>query len=154
MTDRAITDRAITVEGMTDQAARTEFHPRWYRKRLSTWWWLGEWHYLTFILRELTSISVAWFVVLTLFQLRALLHGPETYAHFTASLQSPVMIALNAIAFCFVTFHTITWFNLAPRAMPVRMGGKRVPEFLVAAPNYVLWIAVSAFVAWLLLRTP
>jgi fumarate reductase subunit C len=154
MTDRAITDRAITDEGMTDQAARTEFHPRWYRKRLSTWWWLGEWHYLTFILRELTSISVAWFVVLTLFQLRALLHGPETYAHFTVSLQSPVMIALNAIAFCFVTFHTITWFNLAPRAMPVRMGGKRVPEFLVAAPNYVLWIAVSAFVGWLLLRTP
>ena len=154
MTDRAITDRAITDEGMTDQAARTEFHPRWYRKRLSTWWWLGEWHYLTFILRELTSISVAWFVVLTLFQLRALLHGPETYAHFAASLQSPVMIALNAIAFCFVTFHTITWFNLAPRAMPVRMGGKRVPEFLVAAPNYVLWIAVSAFVGWLLLRTP
>ena len=154
MTDRAITNRAITDEGMTDQAARTEFHPRWYRKRLSTWWWLGEWHYLTFILRELTSISVAWFVVLTLFQLRALLHGPETYAHFTTSLQSPVMIALNAIAFCFVTFHTITWFNLAPRAMPVRMGGKRVPEFLVAAPNYVLWIAVSAFVGWLLLRTP
>jgi fumarate reductase subunit C len=154
MTDRAITNRAITDEGMTDQAARTEFHPRWYRKRLSTWWWLGEWHYLTFILRELTSISVAWFVVLTLFQLRALLHGPETYAHFTVSLQSPVMIALNAIAFCFVTFHTITWFNLAPRAMPVRMGGKRVPEFLVAAPNYVLWIAVSAFVGWLLLRTP
>jgi fumarate reductase subunit C len=149
-----MTDRAITDEGITDQAARAEFHPRWYRKRLSTWWWLGEWHYLTFILRELTSISVAWFVVLTLFQLRALLHGPETYAHFTVSLQSPVMIALNAIAFCFVTFHTITWFNLAPRAMPVRMGGKRVPEFLVAAPNYVLWIAVSAFVGWLLLRTP
>jgi len=51
-------------------------------------------------------------------------------------------------------FHAITWFNLAPRAMPVRMGGKRVPEFLVAAPNYVLWIAVSVFVGWLLLRTP
>jgi len=144
----------MTDQIVTDQAARSEFHPRWYRERVSTWWWLGEWHYLKFILRELTSISVAWFVVLTLFQLRALWHGPETYAHFTGLLQSPVMIALNAIAFCFVMFHTITWFNLAPRAMPVRIGGKRVPEFLVAAPNYVLWIAVSAFVGWLLLRTP
>jgi len=149
MTDQMVTDQIVT-----DQAARSEFHPRWYRERVSTWWWLGEWHYLKFILRELTSISVAWFVVLTLFQLRALLHGPEAYARFTGRLQSPFMIALNAIAFCFVMFHTITWFNLAPRAMPVRMGGKRVPEFLVAAPNYVLWIAVSAFVGWLLLRTP
>ncbi len=144
----------MTDQTVIDQAVRSEFHPRWYRERVSTWWWLREWHYLKFILRELTSISVAWFVVLTLFQLRALLHGPEAYARFSGRLQSPFMIALNAIAFCFVMFHTITWFNLAPRAMPVRMGGKRVPEFLVAAPNYLLWIAVSAFVGWLLLRTP
>ena len=144
----------MTNQMMTDQAAGTEFHPRWYRVRVSTWWWLREWHYLKFILRELSSLSVAWFIGLTLFELRALLHGPETYARFTAHMQSPVMIALNAIAFCFVMFHAITWFNLAPRAMPVRMKGKRVPEFLVAAPSYVLWVMVSAFVGWLLVRTP
>jgi len=148
MTDQTMNDQTIT-----DQAARTEFHPRWYRKRLSTWWWLGEWHYLTFILRELSSLSVAWFVGLTLFQLRAFWRGPESYASFTTSLQSPSMIALNAIAFCFIVFHTITWFNAAPRAMPVRIGGKRVPELLVALPNYALLFVVSAFVAWLLLRT-
>jgi fumarate reductase subunit C len=140
-------------ETITDQAARTEFHPRWYRKRLSTWWWLGEWHYLTFILRELSSLSVAWFVVLTLFQLRALLRGPEAYAHFTHRLELPLMIAFNLLAFCFVVFHTITWFNAAPRAMPVRMGGKRVPELLVTLPNYAMLFVVSGFVAWLLLRT-
>jgi fumarate reductase subunit C len=137
-----------------DQAARTEFHPRWYRERVSTWWWLGEWHYLKFILRELSSLSVAWFVALTLLQLRALSRGPEVYARFANRLQSPLMIVLNLIAFCFVLFHAITWFNLAPRAMPVRVRGKRVPEFLVAAPNYALWIVVSGFVGWLLVRTP
>jgi fumarate reductase subunit C len=154
MTEQVIGGRIIAETGMTDQAARTDFHPRWYRKRLSTWWWLGEWHYLTFILRELSSIAVAWFVVVTLFQLRALSHGPETYARFSTRMQSPLMIAMNGVAFCFVVFHTITWFDAAPRAMPVRMHGKRVPEYMVAAPNYVLWIAVSAFVSWLLLRTP
>jgi len=51
-----------------------------------------------------------------------------------------------------VLFHTITWFNLAPSAMPVRLGGKRVPAFLVAAPSYVMWILISAFVSWLVLR--
>jgi len=139
---------------MTDRPQSTEFHPRWYRKRVSTWWWLGEWHYLKFILRELSSLSVAWFVALTLFQVRALLNGPEAYARSTHRLQSPLMIALNAIAFCFVLFHTITWFNLAPRAMPVRMGGKRVPEFLVAAPNYGLWVFASAAICWLIVGKP
>jgi fumarate reductase subunit C len=139
---------------MTDRPQSTEFHPRWYRKRVSTWWWLGEWHYLKFILRELSSLSVAWFVVLTLFQVRALLNGLEAYARFAHRLQSPLMIALNAIAFCFVLFHTITWFNLAPRAMPVRMGGKRVPEFLVAAPNYGLWVVASAAIGWLIVGKP
>lgn len=139
---------------MTDRPQSTEFHPRWYRKRVSTWWWLGEWHYLKFILRELSSLSVAWFVVVTLFQVRALLNGPEAYARFVHRLQSPLLIALNAIAFCFVLFHTITWFNLAPRAMPVRMGGKRVPEFLVAAPNYGLWVVASAVVGWLIVGKP
>jgi fumarate reductase subunit C len=130
----------------------TEFHPRWYREPVSTYWWMGSWRYLLFILRELTSVAVAWSVIVTLLLLRAILNGPEAYARFASTLQSPWMIALNAIVFCFLLLHTITWFNLAPRAMPVRVGGKRVPEILVAAPNYVLWVVASAVIAWFVLR--
>ena len=131
----------------------TEFHPRWYRAPVSTYWWMGSWRYLLFILRELTSVAVAWSVVLTLLLLRALLNGPDAYVRLTNCLRSPWMIALNVITFCFLLLHTITWFNLAPRAIAVRMGGKRVPEFLVAAPNYVLWVVASAVIAWFVLRT-
>ncbi len=60
----------------------TEFHPRWYRERVSVYWWLGQWQYLKFILRELSSVPVAIFVVITLFQLRALISGPAAYARF------------------------------------------------------------------------
>ena len=84
---------------------------------------------------------------------RASLGRPDdAYARFTHRMQSPWMIAVNVIAFCFLLLHTITWFNLAPSAMPVRVGGKRVPEFLVAAPNYVLWVVASAAIAWFVLR--
>jgi len=130
----------------------TEFHPRWYRPQVSVYWWLGQRQYLKFILRELSSVFVALFVVMTLFQLSALKDGPEAYADFQRSLQSPLVIAVNAIGFLFIVFHAVTWFNLAPSAMPVRLGGKRVPAFLVAAPSYVMWILVSAIVSWLVLR--
>ena len=130
----------------------TSYHPRWYRTRVSTYWWLRKWYYLKFVLRELSSIFIAYFVVITLLQLHRLSLGPETYARFEERMKNPLMIALNAISFLFVLFHTITWFNLAPRAMVVRLGGKRVPDTLIAGSNYVLWLVISAGVAWFILR--
>lgn len=130
----------------------TEFHPRWYRPRVSVYWWLGQWRYLKFILREVSSVFVAAFVLITLLQLRALRQGPDAYTRFEHWLESPAAIALNLISFLFIVFHTITWFNLTPRAMAVRVRGKRVSEFLIAAPNYALWLVLSAAVAWLILR--
>jgi ferredoxin len=58
-----------------------------------------------------------------------------------------------AVALALALYHTITWFNLAPRAMPVRLGGKRLPDWMVAAPNYVAWVTVSVVIAWFLLRS-
>jgi len=130
----------------------TPFHPRWYRPHVSVYWWLGEWHYLKFILRELSSVAVAFFVIETLFMLSALHEGPEAYAHFQAVLRNPLVVLINIISFLFVVFHTITWFNLAPSAMPVRMGGKKLPEALVAAPSYVAWVVISAIVCWIVLH--
>jgi succinate dehydrogenase subunit C len=140
-------------EGATKEAASyTPFHPRWYRPHVSVYWWLGEWHYLKFILRELSSVFVAVFVIETLCMLSALRDGPESYAHFQQYVRNPLVIALNIVGFLFVVFHTITWFNLAPSAMPVRLGGKPVPGALVAAPSYIAWVILSGFVCWLVLR--
>jgi succinate dehydrogenase subunit C len=137
---------------MNDISAHTAYHPRWYRPRVSTYWWLWRWVYLKFILREISSIAVAYFVVLLLLQLRALSHGPEAYAAFQAWLKVPQIIALNSVCLLFVLLHTITWFNLAPRAIVVRVRGKRVPDRLIAGSNYVAWLVVSVAVAWLILR--
>ena len=130
----------------------TPYHPRWYRTRVSTYWWLWKWYYLKFVLRELSSIFVAYYVVITLLQIHSLSRGPEAYARFEERMRNPLMIALSAISFFFVLFHTITWFNLAPRAMVARLGGKRVPDILIAGSNYVAWLVISAALAWFILR--
>ena len=44
-------------------ARYTEFHPRWYRRRMSVFWWVGRRSYLIFVLRELSSVFVVWSVV-------------------------------------------------------------------------------------------
>jgi fumarate reductase subunit C len=105
-----------------------------------------------FILRELSSLAVAYFVVLTLAQIYALSQGAQVYAELQEWLRQPAAISFDSVALLFVVFHTYTWFNAAPKAIAVRMGGKRVPEWAVAAPHYVAWLAASAFVAWFVLR--
>jgi len=137
---------------MKGTSTYTAPYPRWYRKRVSTYWWLWQPSYLKFILREMSSVPVAYVVVLVLLQLRALSQGPEAYAAFQEWLKTPLAILLNGISFCFVLFHTITWFNLTPRAMVVRIRGQRVPDFLIAGSNYVAWLMVSVVVAWFVLR--
>ncbi len=133
-------------------ARYTEYHPRWYRSRVSTWWWLARWPYLRFILREISSVFVAWFVVVLLLQIRALSHGPEAYARFQHWLQHPLVLLLNLVTLFFVVFHAITWFNLAPSAMAVRFRGKRVPDLLIVGANVAAWAAVSLVVARFLVR--
>ncbi len=141
-----------TLEPPKKSTGYKPFHPRWYRPPVSVYWWLGEWHYLKFILREISSVFVALFVVETLLLIHALRQGAAAYDHYLQSMRNPAVLGLNVISLFFVVFHAVTWFNLAPSAMPVRLGGKRVPDFLVAAPSYVAWVIVSAAVAWLLLR--
>lgn len=137
---------------VTPTARYTPYHPRWYRRRVSVWWWLQKWPYTRFVLRELTSVSVAWFAVMLLWMLRAVADGPEAYARVVAWLQTPVALTVHAVAFAAVLFHAITWFNLAPKAMVIRVRGRRVPDWIVAAGNYGAWVVLSATVAWILLR--
>lgn len=130
----------------------TEYLPKTYRVRVSTYWWLARWPYLKFILREASSIFVAWGVVVTLLAIRALRHGPAAYMDFEAWLRTPFLLTINIVSFCFIFFHAVTWFNLAPKAMAVRMGGKRLPNVAIAVTNYATWLVISAALTWVLLR--
>ena len=134
------------------QAGYTLNHPRWYRKRVSTYWWLQRWEYLRFVLREVSSVFIAFFLVTLLVQIYAISRGSEAFDHFQNWLRNPFVIALDVISFLFVVFHSITWFGLAARAMVVRVAGKRVPEILISGGHYAGWLVISGIVAWVLLR--
>ncbi len=136
---------------MNGPPAYREFHPRWLRPRVSTYWWLAKWAYMKFILRELSSIFVAWFVIYLLVVVRMVSGGEASYNEFLDISAQPIVLAINAIGFVFIMFHAITWFALAPKAIVAHIGKKRVPPVLIAASNYGAWVVVSGFVFWLLL---
>ena len=122
-----------------------------YHRPISLWWWLGNRAYLKFIIRELTSVFVGIFAVLSLWQVTALSEGPEAYAAFVDRLATPGFVFLNGAVLLFVLYHTITWLNLVPTIVVVRLGGRRVPDGIIAAAHYGLWVVLSAAVAGILL---
>lgn len=125
---------------------------RMYRPPVSTWWWLRKRSYFVFVMRELSSIFIAWLVVYLLLLVAAVGRGREAYDGFLQFAANPAVVVLNIIAFAFVALHTITWFSLTPKAMDARLGGRPVPAAAVIASQYVGLVVVSAFVIWLVTR--
>ena len=127
-------------------------HPRLYVKRKPIFWWTHRWSHFRFILRELTSVGVAIYSVIMIFQLKALKSGPVAYESFVEWMKSPMMIVVNSVVLLLVLYHSITWFNLAPKAMVIQIGVKKVPAIIISGMNYAAWVAVSIVLAWVLLN--
>lgn len=125
---------------------------RLYHKPISTFWWLRRRSYLVFVLRELSSLFIAWFVVYLLLLVNAAGSGREAYERFLDWSAGPWVLTLNLIALLFVLLHAVTWFKLAPKAMVVRLRDWRVPPVLVLALHFLLWALLTALVAWVVLR--
>ncbi|MFQ5889689.1 MAG: fumarate reductase subunit C [Gemmatimonadota bacterium] len=127
------------------------YHPKWHRRRIPIFWWLGKASYTRFIARELTSLFVAYAAVVLAVQLLALARGEAAYSRFAAWLGSGPVLVAHGIVLLVVLFHTITWLSLAPKALVIRLRGRRLPDRVVVAGHYTGWAAASALVAWFLL---
>ena len=136
---------------MNRNVAYTPYHPRWHRQHVSTYWWLERRSYFLFILREVSSLAVGWFVAFVLLLVRALSGGAAGYQAFLEWARHPFVLAIDIGCFLFVCLHAVTWFNLAPQAMVVRVAGTRVPGWIIAASNYAALATTTAVVAALLL---
>jgi len=126
------------------------YHPRWYRTRMPIFWWLGKLSYTKFIIRELTSLAVGYAAILLLVQIWALSRGH--YDRFESWLQTPFVLIVHGLVLLVLLFHSITWLNLAPSALVLRIGGRRIPDRAVLIAHYLGWIAASGLVYWYLVR--
>jgi fumarate reductase subunit C len=122
---------------------------RYHRQRVPLLWWARRRSYAIFMLRELSSLFVAVFVVELLLLVRAVAGGPAAYERFLDALAHPAVVVLNLVALAFVLLHAVTFANLTPRAMVVRLRGRRVPPQAILGGVYLGWLVVTAFLLWL-----
>jgi fumarate reductase subunit C len=122
-----------------------------YREPVSRLWWAHRRSYLLFMLREISCVFVAWWVVYLVLLVNAVAAGQDSYARFVDWSANPFVVALNIVALIFVLLHAVTWFASAPRAIVPHIRGRRVPARAVLAGHYAAWLVISAVIAWLVL---
>ncbi len=116
----------------------------------TTTWYMRHGRYKVYVLRELTSFLVMFYSFLTIFGLSALADSAERWNAFLDSQQSAAMVAFHALALLYFMFYqTFPWYKLAPKAMPVYVGEKKLPDSYIIIGHYVAWVLVSAFIFWL-----
>jgi fumarate reductase subunit C len=75
-----------------------------------------------------------------------LAQGHSAWDGFVANLSSPLGISFQSICLVFAIYHSVTWFALTPKAMPLMVKDEPVPGIVIVGVHYVAWAAVSAAV--------
>jgi fumarate reductase subunit C len=116
--------------------------PRKYVRPFPSTWWLSRPAYTKFMVRELTSAFIAAYT-LFLLVLMCGAQDEQTFRRLFDALSSPASIVAHLVVLFFALFHTITFFNLTPRAIVVRIGEEKLPEPVVQGVHYAGWVVVS-----------
>jgi fumarate reductase subunit C len=122
-----------------------------YHRKMRATWWLTNQSYFLFMLRELSSVFIAVFLVVYLCQIYQVSQGPDAYSAFTQKLSSPGWILFHFVALLFALYHSITWFQSSAVVLPLRIGERSVSRPIVLALHVGAWLMVSVIVLVLFL---
>lgn len=115
----------------------------------NTTWWLAQPRYMRYMAREVSCVLIGAYTGVLVWALVKLSEGAQAWAQFLECLQSPLSIAFHLLAFAFAIYHTTTWFNVTPKAMPLQLGETQVPGGMIIGAHYAGWAVVSIIVLWL-----
>ena len=119
------------------------------REPSRTGWWLKQPRYIRYMLREISALFIGIYVLVLIIALFRLSEGEEAYEAFLASVEWPVGLTFSVFVLAFAIYHSYTWFQVTPKAMPLMLAGKRVPGAIIIAAHWFGFVLVSAAL-WLM----
>jgi fumarate reductase subunit C len=113
-----------------------------------TRWYFRHRRYWRYMAREVTSIFIGIFTVVLIVGVERLSAGPAQYQAFLAALQSPVSVIFLSLTLAFSLYNSFTWFNVAPKALPLQFGNEMAPDSVVRNAHYLIWIGLTLLILW------
>jgi len=112
--------------------------------RAETWRWIFRHpRYLRYMARECSCLFIGGYTLLLVAGLKSLSEGRAAYEAFIEGLRGPASIVFHLVALGFAMYHSATWFNLTPKALPVQVGEAFVPDGVISGAHYAAWAVLS-----------
>ena len=107
-------------------------------------WWLRQPRYIRYMMREVSAVLIGAYVLLLIVGLLRLSQGEAEYERFLDGAWGNLGVAFSIVAMLFALYHTYSWFQVTPKAMPLSLAGKRVSGLAIVAAHWVGFAVVSA----------
>ena len=120
-----------------------------YVREMTYRWIFRHPRYLRYMTREFSCLFIGAWTLMMVWGLKQLAEGRASWEAFLEMLRSPWSIAFQCLALGFSLYHTVTWFNLAPKALPLQIGEEFVPEAVIAGAHFVAWAGLTVAVLYL-----
>jgi len=109
-------------------------------------WYMRHGRYKRYMLREVTCLSIGGYSAVLVMGLLRLSQSQVAYEAFLKAMQSPSALIFHIVALAFALYHTTTWFNVTPQAMPIMKGDEFLPGKVIVSAHYAGWAVVSLFI--------
>lgn len=119
-----------------------------YLREITSEWIFRHPRYVRYMVREFSCLFIGGWTLMLVWGLKQLAEGPAAWAAFLECLKSPASVVFHFVALGFALYHSVTWFNLTPKALPLQLGEAFVPDGVIAGAHFAGWAAVSLAVLY------
>jgi fumarate reductase subunit C len=119
-----------------------------YVREMTSEWIFRHPRYLRYMTREFSCLFIGAWTLMLVCALARLSEGPAAWAEFLEGLKRPEIIVFHVVALAFAVYHSVTWFNLTPKALPLQVGEEFVPDGAISGAHFVAWAALSVAILY------
>lgn len=113
-------------------------------------WWTRKRSYRLFMVREVSAVFVAVFVLGYIGRLAALADGEAAYYNYMQGVGGFFGILWNCLALALVCYHAWSWFETSGIVAQVRLGGKLLPGSVIVRANQGAFLVISVVLFFIL----
>ncbi|MGE5128955.1 MAG: hypothetical protein ACM3IK_04950 [Sphingomonadaceae bacterium] len=114
-----------------------------YLRPITSEWIFRHPRYLRYMVREFSCLFIGGWTLMMVWGLKQLAEGPAAWGAFLQFLATPASIVFHLLTLAFAIYHSLTWFNLTPKALPVQRGEEFVPDAVISGAHFAAWGLVS-----------
>jgi succinate dehydrogenase subunit C len=124
---------------------------RTYRRPMAGWWRRNP-YFVRYMIREGSSVFLAIYTIILMVGLYRLTQGQAAWEGWLAAMTRPISLLFHWLALITVGYHAYTWWKVAPKTAPdLRLGGKPLPELVIAGGGWAATLGASVLI-YLLVR--